>query len=341
MKNIKIFLPVFLMIGLSLEAQDINFSQFYELPLLRNPALAGLYKGDIRTTAAFRNQWNSITTPYVTQALGLETKFTTKENSDNYIALGLQITNDIAGDSKLGKTQVLPVFTFHKSLSREKNTYLSLGFMGGPVQQRFDPTKLTFDDQFVNGSYSATNPTHQTFSNTNLTYIDLSVGLAYSSTFGNDIKYYFGGSYFHFNKPKVAFSNTNDIKLNNKTMINAGLSTPTSDYDRLILYADYFTQGGNSQVQGGFMYQHYLLEADEDEAVSLSAGTFLRWNDAVMPVIKVGYYHLGIGLTYDINISKLKAASQFRGGYEITLSYRDFLNIRNSSTEKVRCPVAF
>ena len=341
MKNIKIFLPVFLIMGLSLQAQDINFSQFYELPLMRNPALAGLYKGDIRTTAAFRNQWNSITTPYVTQALGLETKFTTKENSDNYIALGLQITNDIAGDSKLGKTQVLPVFTFHKSLSREKNSYLSLGFMGGPVQQRFDPTKLTFDDQFVNGSYSATNPTHQTFSNTNLTYMDLSVGLAYSSIFGNDVKYYFGGSYFHFNKPKVAFSNTNDIKLNNKIVINAGLSTPTSDYDRLILYADYFSQGGNSQVQGGFMYQHYLFEADEDEAVSVSAGTFLRWNDAVMPLIKIEYYHLGIGLTYDINISKLKAASQFRGGYEITLSYRDFLNIRNSSTEKVRCPVAF
>ena len=35
--------------------------------------------------------------------------------------------------------------------------------MGGPVMQRFDPSKLSFDDQFVNGSYSSSNPTKQIF----------------------------------------------------------------------------------------------------------------------------------------------------------------------------------
>ena len=340
MKNIQILIAVLFFFNFPARAQDINFSQFYELPLLRNPALAGLYKGDFRATAAFRNQWSSVTTPYVTQALGLETKFLVG-NSNNYIALGLQMTNDIAGDSRLGKTQVLPVFTFHKSLSDDKDTYLSLGFMGGPVQQRFDPTKLTFDDQFVNGSYSATNPTQQTFSNSNLTYMDASVGMAFSSTFGYDVKYYVGAAYFHFNQPKVAFDKARDIRLNKKVMINAGLSVPTSEYDRIILYGDYFDQGGNSQMQGGFMYQHFLVQEDEEEIVSLSGGSFLRWNDAVVPVLKLEYYHLGVGLTYDVNISKLKAASQSRGGYEITLSYRDFLNIRNSSSEKVRCPVNF
>lgn len=341
MKNFKIIIVAIFFFNLSLKAQDINFSQFYEMPLLRNPALAGLYKGDFRATAAFRNQWSSVTTPYVSQALGLEAKFSAFGNSNNYLAFGVQITNDLAGDSRLGKTQVLPVFTFHKSLSDDKDTYLSLGFMGGPVQQRFDPTKLTFDDQFVNGSYSSTNPTQQTFSNTNVTYIDGSVGMSFSSTFGYDVKYYVGGAYFHFNQPKVAFDKARDIRLNKKVMINAGLSVPTSDYDRIIIYGDYFDQGGNSQMQGGFMYQHFLVQEDEDETVSLSGGSFLRWNDAVVPVLKLEYFHLGVGLTYDVNISKLKAASQSRGGYEITLSYRDFLNIRNSSSEKVRCPVTF
>jgi type IX secretion system PorP/SprF family membrane protein len=341
MKNFKIIIVAVIFFNLSLKAQDMNFSQFYEMPLLRNPALAGLYGGDFRATAAFRNQWSSVTTPFVSQALGLEAKFPAFGNSNNYLAFGVQITNDLAGDSKLGKTQVLPVFTFHKSLSDEKDTYLSLGFMGGPVQQRFDPTKLTFDDQFVNGSYSSTNPTQQTFSNTNVTYVDASVGMSFSSTFGYDVKYYVGAAYFHFNQPKVAFDNARDIRLNKKVMINAGLSVPTSDYDRIILYGDYFDQGGNSQMQGGFMYQHFLVQEDEDETVSLSGGSFLRWNDAVVPVLKLEYYHLGVGLTYDVNISKLKAASQSRGGYEITLSYRNFLNIRNSSSEKVRCPVTF
>ena len=85
-------------------SQDMNFSQFYELPMLRNPSLSGSYKGDFKATASYRSQWASVTTPFVSQAVGLEMKFASGENSDNYFSLGLQMTNDVAGDSKLGKT---------------------------------------------------------------------------------------------------------------------------------------------------------------------------------------------------------------------------------------------
>jgi type IX secretion system PorP/SprF family membrane protein len=337
-----LIIPIFLSVALLAGAQDINFSQFYELPLLRNPALAGSYVGDTRTTAAYRTQWSSITTPYVTEALGVEMKFAANQYSDNYFSIGMQITNDVAGDSKMGRTQLLPVFAFHKSLSDEKDSYLSLGFMGGPVQNRFDPTKIEFEDQFVNGSYSSANPTQQVFKNTNVTYMDASVGLIYSSTINETVKYYVGGSYFHFTKPKVAYDKSRqDIRLPKKIMINAGLSGALSDDNQLIVYADYFKQDSYEQMQGGFMFKHDLVREDENEALSITAGTFLRWNDAVIPMIKLDYYKLGIGVTYDANISKLKAASNLRGGFEVTLSYRNFLNIRNTSLEKVRCPATF
>ena len=334
------FLSLCLACCFSATSQDINFSQFYELPLLRNPAFAGLFKGDLRVTAAFRDQWRSVTTPYVSQALSIDTKFSVKEASDNYIAYGLQITNDIAGDSKLGKTQFLPVITFHKSLNSENDTYLSLGFMGGFVQQRFDISKLSFEDQFVNGAYSSTNPTSQTFSKTNVTYLDGGVGLAFSSKFAENVMYYIGGSYFHFGRPKVAFGRDQDIKLNPKIMLNAGMSIPTSDYDEITFYGDIFTQGGSYQGQGGFMLKHDLVQY-EDDAVSISAGGFFRWNDAVIPVIKFDLYNLALGITYDVNISKLNTASKMRGGLEVTMSYRSFLNIKNSSLDKLRCPVTF
>jgi type IX secretion system PorP/SprF family membrane protein len=322
-------------------SQDINFSQFYELPLLRNPALAGIYRGDVRVTSAFRNQWNSVTVPYQTQALGMEMKFGLGQDSYDYLSLGLQMTNDVAGDSKLGKTQLLPMLTFHKSLNGDRNSYLSLGVLGGGVQQRFDPSKLTFDDQFVNGAYSPTNPTHQSFANTNVLYWDAAVGMTFSSEFGADSKYYLGAAYFHFTQPKVAFASGNDIRLNKKLVVNAGLSTPSSEWDRLILYADYFIQGGNNQFQGGFLFRHDIVQEDDEEALSISGGLFYRWNDAVVPVFKFDYYKLSLGLTYDVNVSKLKAASYSRGGFELTLCYKNFLNIRNSSSEKVRCPVSF
>ncbi len=322
-------------------AQDINFSQFNELPLLRNPALAGNYRGDMRITTAFRNQWNSVTVPFKTQALGVELKFGVSANSNDYFSLGAQITNDEAGDSKLGRTQFLPMLAYHKSISSESDSYLSLGFLGGFVQQRFDPTKLRFDDQFVNGAYSATNPTRQTFSNANITYLDAAAGIKYSGVMGNDTRFYVGGAYFHFTEPKVAFAQSNDIRLNKKMVVNAGMSLPSSETDRLMVYLDYFVQGGNNQMQGGILYKHDMVQEDDDFTFSLSGGAFVRWNDAVIPVVKMDYYNWAIGMSYDVNISKLRTASGARGGFEITLSYANFLNIRNSSAQKVRCPVSF
>lgn len=336
----KIFIVVVLLMVLKEnKAQDINFSQFYELPLLRNPALAGMFTGDIRFTADYRNQWASVSTPYKTQALSTDLKYAVSKNSNDYLALGMQITNDVAGDSKLGKIQLLPTLAFHKSLDADKDTYLSLGFLGGIVQQRFDASKLRFDDQFVNGAYSPLNPTKQTFDNSKVTYYDGSVGLLFSSVAGYDIKYYFGASYSHFTQPKVAFSNFSDIRLNKKLMFNAGISLPTSEYDKVIFYLDVFTQGGNRQGQGGVMLKHDIIQEDDDVAFSISGGAFLRGTDAIIPMIKMDYYRWAVGLTYDVNISKLRPASQARGAYELTLSYRNFLNIRSSSIDKIRCPV--
>src|SRR5690606_38564807 len=162
------------------------------------------------------------------------------------------------------------------------------------------------------------------------TYWDASVGATYSSVFGYDTKYYIGAALFHFAQPKVAFDPSNDIRLNRKVVINAGLSASTGNYDRLILYVDYFTQGGNNVTQGGAIFRHDLVQQDEDESISLSLGAFYRWNDAFIPILKLDYYHLSMGLSYDVNISKLRTASSTIGGFELTLSYRGFLNIRNS-----------
>jgi type IX secretion system PorP/SprF family membrane protein len=319
--------------------QDINFSQFYELPLLRNPALAGVYKGDMRATSGIRSQWGSITVPYKTSALGVEMKRSTGDNSDDYLSFGLQFTGDIAGDSKLSRTQYFGMLAYHKSVSKEKDAYLTIGFLGGGVDQHFDVAALKFGDQFIAGAYTPTNPTRQNFSRTQLMYWDASAGISFSSITRNNTRYYIGGSYFHFTQPKVAFNPDNDIRLNKKAVVNAGLSTPVTEFNSFILYADFFLQGGNSQLQGGVLYRHDIEQPDEDLPLSLYVGGFYRWNDAIMPVIKIDYHKLGIGLTYDVNVSKLMTVSRGGGGFELTLSFRSFFKSGNSSLEKTRCPV--
>ena len=55
-------------------AQDQNFSQFFELPLMRNPALGGIFDCNFRVKSVFRKQWQSVTVPYQTAAVSMEMK---------------------------------------------------------------------------------------------------------------------------------------------------------------------------------------------------------------------------------------------------------------------------
>jgi type IX secretion system PorP/SprF family membrane protein len=209
--------------------------------------------------------------------------------------------------------------------------------MGGVVFQHFDPSKLSFDDQFVNGAYSSSNPTRQIFTNTSTMYWDLSAGLSFSSVMGQQTHYYLGFGLFHILQPKVAFQKQYDVFLNRKWMVNAGLSIPFSDINKLIIYADYFMQGGNRQGQSGLLVNHDLSQL-QDNKIGISGGLFYRWNDALVPLVKIDYYSLGLGMSYDVNISKLKNASQNRGGFELTFSYKTYRQSQNSSLNKVKCP---
>ena len=136
--------------GLKAFSQDIHFSQFFEAPLWRNPSLAGIYTGDVRVQAVYRDQWNSVTNAYRTGSLNAEYKMPVGKG-DDFVSTGLQLLYDKAGTIGWMSTHILPVLNYHKSLSTDHNRYLSLGFMGGWIQRRFDPSKVTTNSQYDNG----------------------------------------------------------------------------------------------------------------------------------------------------------------------------------------------
>lgn len=316
-------------------SQDIHFSQFFETPLLRNPALAGIFKGDYRIQAVYRDQWRSVTDGYKTGSLNGEYKMPIGK-MDDFITVGGQILFDRAGTAALTQTSVLPVVNYHKSLSAERNRYLSLGFMGGIVNRHFDRSKITTDGTYTNGFDNETTVVP------NYSYLDGSVGMSYNSNLSDNPEdnFYLGLAYHHFTKPKNSFFRDPSVQLNPKWVGSAGFRFGVTEYSYITIQADHSMQEKYNETILGAMYGMKLgAEIDNPDYV-LHGGLFLRWNDALIPVIKVDHAGFSFAFSYDANISKLKTASMGRGGFEISLSYVGFIKNRNNSTlDAVRCPV--
>jgi type IX secretion system PorP/SprF family membrane protein len=330
---------LFLTVGLSAHAQDLHFSQFFEAPLLRNPSLAGIYSGDIRFQGVYRSQWGSVTVPYQTGSFNLEYKKPIGRG-DDFLTTGMQILYDRAGTTNFTTSSLLPALNYHKSLSSEKNSYLSLGFMGGLVQRKIDRTKMTTNNHFDGGGYNPSLGDGETFTNSGYSYLDGSVGMAFNSRLGsNDNDNYFVGlAYHHFNRPKNSFYQNPIVELKPKIVGSAGFKVTIDEASYLTIQADQTVQGSYKETMIGGLYSYKVGDNPEAPLYTLHVGAFMRLKDAVIPMVKIDYHPFSIGFSYDANISPLSVASRSNGGMELSISYVGFFDRDNSTRNAVLCP---
>ena len=319
-------------------AQDIHFSQFFETPLLRNPALAGIFTGDYRIQTVFRDQWNNFSNAYRTGSLNGEYKWPVGKGSD-YFTTALQVLYDKAGTAALSTTEILPALNYHKSLNNEKTMYLSVGFMGGLVTKSIDLSKVTTNSQYNGTAYDPALPNGETILSPNVHYLDGSLGISFNSTFGAENKntLYTGFAYHHLNRPKNSFYKNPAIELAPKYVFSAGIKTFINEYSYFTIQADHSRQSSAQETIAGVLYSQRLGDDPENSLYTLHFGGFLRWKDALIPVIKIDMNALAVALSYDANISQLKTASQGRGGFELSISYIGFLD-RENSRNRILCP---
>ncbi len=280
--------------------------------------------------AVYRDQWNNVTNAYRTGSVNAEIKMPVG-NVNDFVTAGLQVLYDRAGTIGLSTTHVLPALNYHKSLSTEKSSYLSLGFMGGWVQRRFDPSKVTTNTQYENGGLG------ENFLHTQYSYLDGSVGMSYNSNLNSNPNnnYYIGAAYHHFNRPKNSFYRNATIELQPKWVFSGGLRLGVSDYAYITIMADHTRQGNYKETVAGGMYGMKLGDDPDNPRYTLHAGTFLRWDDALIPVLKLDYAPYSVAFSYDANISKLKPSTYGRGGFEISITYT---GSRKDKGEYLHCP---
>jgi hypothetical protein len=254
--------------------------------------------------------------------------------------MGGQLLLDKAGAAGLRTTHVLPVLNYHKSLSTERICYLSAGFMGGWVQKRIDYSLITTSSQFGGGNFNPGAPTGENIPSPTISYWDASIGMSFNTAFGANQQHllFIGASYQHLNRPKNSFYLNPAIGLYPKYVYSAGVKLVLDDQNTLTLHQDVFMQNAYREIIGGALLSRKLGDFTDMPLYVIHGGAFLRWNDAIIPVIKMDRRSMSVTLSYDINISQLKTASQGRGGFELGISYIGFLDRNNTTRDKVLCP---
>ena len=79
-------------------------------------------------------------------------------------------------------------------------------------------------------------------------------------------------------------------------------------------------------------------EMGPEQLFALSGGCFYRYNDAIIPVVKVKVKNMSFGVSYDVNVSTLKEASNLQGGIEFTAFISGSYGGKNGVLKKTVCP---
>ncbi len=320
-------------------AQDLHFSQWFNTPLITNPANTGFIPdADYRLGANYRNQWSAIMTmPYKTFSVWGDAQLFRDRIETGWLGVGGVILRDVAGSGSLTSTKVYASVAYHQMLGEAH--LLSFGMNAGWANKRINSANLKFPDQFDGKFFDNSLPTSVVLDNPQTNYLDMQAGINYAY-FPTDKLYVNGGiSAWHLNRPKESFFTADptgfDSRLAPRYSVFANVSYKMNDMVIINPMAYYSTQAGASElVLGGNI--HYNLSGDGE--TQLIGGIHMRAGDAVIPMVGFEWKSIRLMFSYDVTLSSMKQFNNSRGAYEFALLHHGFYDQYDGNRKQSWCP---
>ena len=310
-------------------AQDIHFTQFDLAPMTVNPAFTGVFDGRLRVSAIYRNQWASVTVPYVTYGASVDMPLLL-ENNDDRLCAGLQLFKDQAGDGNLSNFTGLLSIAYHKSIKSnnersDASSELSVGLQGGYAQKSIDLSKLYFGDEWLNGAFvPATSQEYHLGLGNSVNYYLVNAGIAFSHG-GGKFGYTIGAAANNLNQPNddIEKKQNSQTGLDMRYTGELGINWIVGERLTLRPAVLYQNQATASELIAGneFLYQVGGTPGYSDFSTAVFLGGWYRTGDATMITAGVEFKGFRIGVGYDYNVSTLNSSSNGNGGFEIGIRY--------------------
>lgn len=298
-----------------MKAQDIHWSQFNDNPLFQNPGNAGNFNGDYRFVANYRDQWRSVTVPYTTLSLSADGKLARHKN----LGYGILFFHDVVGDGSLRTIELQGNVSYLLKLSKDSTHTLRAGINLGMNHRQLNFDKLYFNNQYDGVQYNPALSSNEVLNNDRKTNFSAGIGVVYHYFVNKRFNITGGIGAYNLNKPNQGFYNDvilRDIRTN---IFAKGIYKIGFDWD-IIPSVNLSFQGKYNEIIFGSSVK-YTLKDRLGEYRALYAGGWFRNKDAGYLSVGMDYQSWFVGLSYDINFSKLVPASRARGGFEIAVRY--------------------
>lgn len=320
---------------LTINAQDPNYTLFYNNPTYYNSAMTAINGGFI-FRFNMRNQWTPIPGKFNSYNASFEGEVFNK------LSIGLNLLNDIAGEGLL-RTSGGVISYSYCPIQTVKHKF-QFGMSGGLMNKYIDWNKLTFSDQYdeVLGKIYGTKfiPTSQN----GYSYVDLGSGVAYQYFYDRKTTKYFkkllfniGFSMNHLNSPRDAyFSGNNYIPI--KSVVHSKT--------QLLFGSVVYSIAGIYELQNKFSTRTFGFNLQHRS--SLNIGIWLRSGNTINNQ-KLESYITSLGylipirstnklrFTYSVDFTFTRLRTSSFGSHEISLVYMmDDYNILKKINEKKR-----
>lgn len=283
--------------------------------MFQNPGNAGMFQGDARFYANYRDQWRGVTVPFSTFSISGDGKL----KSLPKLGFGGLFFHDQAGDGKFRTIEFQVNANYRLDLTEDEIHSIRPGINFGLNHRQLNSNAFYFDNQYNGVQYDPTLPTGETFQSDKKTNFSIGAGAVYQWKPEKRKRVTAGVGVYNLNRPNQGFflqKIPRDIRTN---IFGQGQFKVHFDWDvlpevQLSIQGKYFELmlGGRAK---------YILKDRLGEYLAIYFGAYYRNQDAAVISIGTDYQNWFAGLSYDLNFSKLVPASRVRGGIEFSLRY--------------------
>jgi hypothetical protein len=214
-------------------------------------------------------------------------------------------------------------------------TYFSIGFMMGAAQRSISLNNATWDMQFNGLAYDGTLPSGESHTADSYLYFDCSMGAAITSVANERFRMSGGLAVHHINRPNIAFLGATDkLYMKFGFHYNAQIALGANSNAWLVPQVQVVKQGPARMINIGTGVKYRLSErshyTNHMSEKSMTIGAMYRLGDAASGYIRFDLGPVGAAFNYDLNLSKLTAATNGMGALEFMLIYTGIYSNRNS-----------